>query len=276
MNNQKISLKTMRRGLAFFYISGIVQTFKEGDGWDFTDKARGRNGLMYAACEEVRLEFPDRRTLSFARGNLVYLPKGCRYKISFHGVDPNGYTDLQISFDIRDGRGEDYYIDTEPCLILPQTPEKVIRNMLDIADVTANAIYPSFPIKRLFGEMMETISSRLWLPEMQPGAKSRAAPAIYYMENHLCDDTPVSDLAKLCMLNETTFRKEFRKATGFTPARYRIELKIRKVQELLRATPEMPTGNLVETLGFFDTSYLYKTFRSVTGQSLKDFRKSCK
>lgn len=197
---------------------------------------------------------------------------GTNYSVQFFGTEKGSYTDLQTTFRLTNIKGDEYFLADEPICLLENTPEKVIANMHELADATVNLIYPSFPIGKAFFEMLETVSGRLWLPEMNDGEHSKVFPALYYLDKHLADDVSVTDLAKMCMLNETTFRHEFSAATGMNPVTYKTELRIRKAKELIRYVPEISTEEIVARLGFHDASYFYKTFQKVTGESVKQYR----
>ena len=78
------------------------------------------------------------------------------------------------------------------------------------------------------------------------------------------------------MMSETAFRRAFLETTGFSPAQYKVHLRIKKAKELIRYSPDISTDMLVEELGFTDSSYFYKTFEKVSGETLKQYRKRYK
>ena len=262
----------MTRALFFYNIGGAVQTFDEGESWSFSPAPRPHHGFIYVACDFVRIKYPSGKTVCFKKGNFIYIPKKLRYSISFHGTEKNRYSDLQVVFNVQDINGNEYYIADEAVLILEQTPNKVIENMLSITDSTLNLLYPTFPIRKEFFAMLDTVSNHLWLPELSTSGKSKVFPAVCYLDKHLCDNVSITSLAKMCMLNESTFRREFKAATGKSPVQYKAEMRINKAKELIRCTPEIPTAALVEQLGFYDASYFYKTFYKTTGMTLKEYR----
>lgn len=273
MAKKYYSLKTMTRGLAFFYTTGIKQTFDESEQHDFSVTPRPNHGFLYVHCDSVCYTMKNGEKYTFQKGNFLYIPKGINYTVQFSGTEKGSYTDLQITFHLVDKRGNEYFMSDEPICLLQSTPDKVISCMQTIAEATVNLMYPTFPIGKAFGEMLETVANRLWLPEMTDGKRSGVFPALYYLDKHLADDVSVTDLAKMCMLNETTFRREFHAATGMSPVQYKMDIRIRKAKELIRYSPEIPTDEIVEQLGFHDASYFYKTFSKVAGETVKQYRK---
>lgn len=270
------SLKAMQRGLAFFNITGIVQKFGEETFSTFLKEKRRRHGLIYVNCAQITVTLPDGRAFFFARHSLFYLPKYANYSISFSGTDENDCSDVQITFNLQAPDGTEYFFAAEPTLLLEETPAKVVNNMFQIANYSISLCYPTFPISRAFGEMMETVSNHLWLPELSDIRRSRVFPAVCYLDKHIEENISVAQLAKMCVMNENRFRFEFKRDTGKTPVQYKLENKIGKAKELIQITPDIPTQRLVESLGFFDDSYFYKTFYKVTGMTLKAYRRSVK
>ena len=243
MGKRYFSLKKMTRALFFYNIGASEQTFKDGEGWNFLPAPRPHHGFLYVACDRVEIKYIDGKTVSFKNGNFIYIPKNLYYSITFYGVEENKYSDLQVVFELRDMDGNEYYLADEPICVLEETPPKVIQNML---------------------------------PEITAEKSSKVFPAICYLDKHLRDNLSVTALAKMCMMNDTAFRREFKTATGKTPVQYKTDIRIKKAKELIRYTPEIPTSALVEQLGFYDASYFYKAFYKTTGETLKEYREKYK
>lgn len=266
------SLQRMTRGLAFFYVTGIVNYEMR----DFSATPRKSHCFIYVSCERITLTLGDGKEYDFKKGNFLYLPLGIRYSAKVFGVEKNGYACLLVSFSLRNKNGDEYYISNDPTVLLESTPESVVKNMLDIADASVNLVYPTFPIAKAFAEMLETVSKQMWLPDIKSDGTNKVLPAIYYLDKHLKDEISVNELAKMCMMSETSFRRAFLEATGFSPAQYKAHIRIKKAKELIRYSPDISTDMLVEELGFTDSSYFYKVFEKVSGETLKQYRKRYK
>jgi AraC-like DNA-binding protein len=65
----------------------------------------------------------------------------------------------------------------------------------------------------------------------------------------------------------------FRKATGYTPIDYLIQMRVQKAMELLRTTTWSVT-EIAERVGFTSANYFARRFRTATGVSPRDYRKS--
>lgn len=272
MAKKYYSLQKMTRGLAFFYVTGFIKY----DMRDFLTSPRKNHCFIYVSCERIVLTLEGDKEYEFKKGSFLYLPIGVRYRAEAFDVEKGGYASLLVSFKLLNEQGDEYYISDGPTLLLEKTPESIIKNMLDIADASVNLVYPTFPIAKSFAEMLETVSKQMWLPNIKNDGNKKVFPAIYYLDKHLKDDITISSLAKMCMMSETAFRRAFLEATGFSPARYKVQLRIKKAKELIRYSPDISTDMLVEELGFTDASYFYKIFEKVSGETLKQYRKKYK
>lgn len=272
MAKKYYSLQKMTRGLAFFYVTGFVQYEMR----DFSAAPRKSHCFIYVSCERIVLTLEGGNEYEFKKGSFLYLPLGIRYTVRAYGVEKDGYACLLVSFRLTNEQGDEYYISDDPTVLLEKTPESIIKNMLDIADASVNLVYPTFPIAKSFAEMLETVSKQMWLPDIKKDGSNKVFPAIYYLDKHLKDEISVSSLAKMCMMSETAFRRAFLETTGFSPAQYKVQLRIKKAKELIRYSPDISTDMLVEELGFTDSSYFYKVFEKVSGETLKQYRKRYK
>ena len=272
MAKKYYSLQRMTRGLAFFYVTGFVKYEMR----DFSASPRRNHCFIYVSCERIVFTLDGGNCYEFKKGSFLYLPLGIRYIAKAFGVEKDGYACLLVSFKLMNEQGDDYYISDYPSLLLEKTPESIIKNMLDIADASVNLVYPTFPISKSFSEMLETVSKQTWLPDIKNNGSKKVFPAIYYLDKHLKDEIPVSALAKMCMMSETAFRRAFSETTGFSPVQYKMRLRIKKAKELIRYSPDISTDMLVEELGFTDSSYFYKVFEKVSGETLKQYRKKYK
>ncbi|MBQ9428421.1 MAG: helix-turn-helix transcriptional regulator [Clostridia bacterium] len=265
------SLKTMRRGLGFFRTYGYVQNFDNETDTTFSSKKRTHHGLFYVGCSGITVKTQGGAVYDFPRGSLFYIPKFANYAMTFPPLGDDDCSDIQIAFDMKDPRGTEYYFAETPILLLEDTPAKAINSMRQIAEYSVTLTYPSFPILRALGELFETVQNRMYMPGIAVDGQSRVFPAVCYLEKHIPENTPVSALAKMCMLSENRFRTAFKRDTGKTPTRYKLEIKIAKAMELIRVEPDLPAQKLVDLLGFSDASHFYKTFRKVAGVSFGAF-----
>ena len=262
----------MTRGLCFFQVSGLSQRFTTTEVSGFSSRPRPTHGLFYIACSNAVFFGQDRVTQVFHRGNLIYIPKGIRYQIRFDNHDANELSDLQVTFQLKTPSGIDCFFCDDITLLLEDTPEEIVQYFVEISDISINNIYPTFPISRAFFSMMELLADLLRFADLKSGKTSRLLPALRYLDRNTTRPTSVVELAQMCHMSETAFRREFKKETGLSPVEFKSKLRIKKAKELVYTDPNVSVASLVEALGFCDPSYFYKEFHAVCGEGFREFR----
>ena len=83
--------------------------------------------------------------------------------------------------------------------------------------------------------------------------------------------TPEEIAAKLC-LSYSSFRKTFKEYTGFSPAKFINDVRMRKAKELLTNT-SMNIKEIAYSVGYNNHDYFFTAFRHSTGQTPAEYRK---
>lgn len=124
----------------------------------------------------------------------------------------------------------------------------------------------------LFIELMATLlGARRQAIELEaPEKRDRAfARSLAYLEEHLCDDISVNDLARLAQLSTRRYLDLFRMSFGKTPKQYIIERRIEIAKELMQETGSILHSSL--DAGFANLSHFYRMFRRHTGQTPRQY-----
>lgn len=85
-------------------------------------------------------------------------------------------------------------------------------------------------------------------------------------------DVSVADLAERARLEERTFLRRFRKATGLRPTEYAQQIRIAKARESLELSRQ-PVEQIAHDVGYGDPSAFRKLFQRVTGLAPADYRR---
>lgn len=92
------------------------------------------------------------------------------------------------------------------------------------------------------------------------------------MDLHLYSDLKLNQLAQLCNLSLSSFKRNFKKEFKDSPTNYINAKRIEKAKELLRIST-MPISEIAYKLGFQDPLYFTRVFKKKTSISPSDYRK---
>lgn len=93
----------------------------------------------------------------------------------------------------------------------------------------------------------------------------------FWLDDNFCGKVAVKEMAVLSGLNERTFLRRFRKATGEAPLEYLQRLRIEKAKKLLVGSdPQL--GIITRIVGYADVSSFRRLFKQIVGISPAVYR----
>lgn len=101
---------------------------------------------------------------------------------------------------------------------------------------------------------------------------SRTVSIKKVIDLHLYSNLTMEQLAKLCNLSLSSFKREFKKVFDDSPANYILTAKLKKAKELL-AISDMPINEIAYDSGFNDPLYFTRQFKKKVGTSPSSYRK---
>ncbi len=255
----------------FCRISGLMQIWNNMQIFSFIGTPRKNHGFMYIQCSKVVFTEKNGNILTALEGDLVYIPKHAEYEVMFF-CEAGNVADLLVNFDIYDTEGNEYCLSESITPLFSGTPKNISDRMRTIGEYSVNMDSPYLSVTEVFYALLARIIA-FHLTETQEDPKKKAvAKAVTYIDNHLNENTAVTDLAKMCLMSETAFRKLFRDTTGLSPAKYKMHKKIQKAQSILQNSPDVSVSEVSYMLGFCDVAYFYKVFSDITGTTPNKLR----
>ena len=121
-------------------------------------------------------------------------------------------------------------------------------------------------VEYLFG-YMTVLVCRYYSESTSPKPKAllRLSPVITFIEEHFGDPLLISELAKKAYMAESSFRRVFKQITGLSPIDYIIRFRIEKAVEMMTNNTDEQIINIATTVGFENSSYFTKKFKSIMG-----------
>lgn len=98
-------------------------------------------------------------------------------------------------------------------------------------------------------------------------------PALYYIERRYMEPIRIEDLAKLCNMSETNFRRVFRAATNLKPLDYLNTVRVQNACSMIRSSSDSMKDIAVKA-GFGTVSTFNRDFKKILGISPCQWKKN--
>ena len=122
-------------------------------------------------------------------------------------------------------------------------------------------------LKSLFYSFLSSVLQKRSKNELKKHSDtSLIYKGIVYIENNFISDTSIAELAEMCNVSESTFRRMFKDYKNMAPARYRNKLRLEHSRSLLE-TGLYTVGEVAEIVNFSDISHFNKSFKNYFGFS---------
>jgi AraC family transcriptional regulator len=151
--------------------------------------------------------------------------------------------------------------------LLERLREELMRPQASPLFVQGLAQTIAIHLARAYGETDE--ESRNLSPSL-PGYKLRQITD--WMTAHVAEDFSLERLAAQAGLSKFHFQRLFKRATGVSPSRYHINLRMSLARQLLRETKKSVVEIALE-VGYADPSHFSRLFRRETGLSPSEYRR---
>ena len=243
----------------------------------YRQKERPLSALFFVGTDIEILFFPsDTSPVCAKKGDIVFIPSGCRYSVRVEGTTTEKIDTYTINFDLRDEQKNPLILSDHIC---------ILANWQDtLWDVRLKNLFDSFyrieqrnntkarnlaKIKGDFFLLLNAISD----------AATQNNEFYYPIRKGVevfCDEwnqnEKIEKYAKMCGISVTYFYRCFRKWSGISPVEYRNRLRLSNAQSLLRCT-DMQIKEIADTVGFEDPFYFCRVFSESFGLSPQAYRK---
>lgn len=217
---------------------------------------RKYHGFAFKVNGKCKYTFSDGTELITEANKIIYLPKHSSYQIEF--IEPGDC--YAINFDILDDEPYTPFV----------TDVKNSSILLNLFKSSYSAWkqkphgYQYKCMKNLYS-IFEIISSeiqRMYVPKYK---EALLTPAVEFINKNLTSHyIGIPDLASLCNISETYFRKIFKSIYGMSPITYINSKKIEMAEELLDSNI-YSINEVAELLGYSSIFSFSRDFKKYTG-----------
>lgn len=121
-------------------------------------------------------------------------------------------------------------------------------------------------IKALLYALLTDISLEVRHARLRGKSYASIWPAIEYLEKNFLKSPSISELARMCSVSESCFRRLFKEYAGMAPLEYILRLKLNRARLLLE-NGSLTVGEAAAAAGFDDPAYFSRLYKQKTGVS---------
>ncbi len=227
-------------------------------------KERRYNAFLYVLAGSYRYTFSGKE-FTAAKDSLIYLPANSKpYK--YYIENRNDFAkSMQIEFQLSDvNTREPLFFSSEPILI-SDAPIYYIKSDME-ALIKCYSTHPAHDVHSAYSFLYRIFSRFSEETKEESRAHLSVIPAIRAIGSDISTKRSSAELAALCSLSESQFRRNFKEAKSKTPSEYRKELLLNTAKELLMLG-NFQIGEIAELLGFYDIYAFSHFFTAEVGVS---------
>ena len=226
----------------------------------FKNKKRNCNVLFMYLFGKRKYVLEDGTQFFLTPGDILYVPKFACYKFNIVEGNPLDYA-IAINFLMKDKNGEEVRIGNSPKILFKDTLEHYQSRFLRAHSIDVGAKTQTLLLKSAVYQICYEIFTELINKESLKFPWKNILPAIDKIESFPADDTPIPELARICGICETNFRKLFLLYTnGISPVQYRNKLRMEQAIRSLK-TNEITVEQAARDAGFKDMAYFYRLYK---------------
>lgn len=221
------------------------------------------NELIFKLDGSSKIVF-DRYTFIDSPSSVRFLPKSEVYKKYTAETLENGSC-IDIFFDTAEP------INCEPFLLNCKNNEK-LAVLFKKAELVWRKKQAGYKYTAM-GYLYEILGLLEYGETYTPNSKiNKIKPGIDYITEHYTENINVEEIAKMCNISHTYFKKIFSGIYGTAPKSYVIDLRIRYACDLLKSQMHS-VGEAAELSGFQNVYYFSRCFKKIMGISPSEYKK---
>ncbi len=250
-----------------FNISSIAVFAAVPDPSRYVCRAGQKNfdRFFYVAKGTICFENTDGSKLTAHKGTIVYLPAGVEY-VSCWGQEEGYY--ISLHFLLYHTNGERMLLsDKVECAVDDKNGELYNLFKIMYSEYIQNQNFAYLKLVSGFYEivyhMLRMVQRRILRKE---DGMAEIFKAVIYLNDNYMSDITTEELAKMCCLSATVFRKQFKLHMGMSPMKYRTQLRFQHAREMLQSGV-YTVSEISEVLNCTDISHFNKVYKAIFGKN---------
>ena len=236
-----------------------------GRNTDFSHTGRPHHGFLYIWSGEARFFEKGKRAVAAKEGELLYLPKGQKYKMQY--TEPNT-TFVLVNLEMIGEDGEDLFLFDRITVAGRDDRGKRIAGVMTKFEMSSVSQSPAAVLRRK--ELAYRLLSMVYEEGSPLFTEQQRYPQIFegalLLKQSYLENIPITALAAACNVSVSSFRSLFHKQYGMSPVQYRNRLRIIRARELL-GEGSCTVAEACFASGFENIGYFCRCYKKITGEA---------
>ena len=227
---------------------------------------RKTSGILYIWNGEACFWSDKKQETKVNAGELVFIPKGCVYKMQYTAPDT---TFVLINLELFDKSGEGILISKNISVIARDGQNNRIAWIMSNLEMCGASRNLSAVFRRK--ELVYKLFGIIFESELSVTSKAGKYPQIFagvmMLEQSFLENLPISAFADACNISVSQFRTLFNKQYNMSPVQYRNHLRINRAIDIL-SEGSCTVSEAAYACGFENVGYFCRYYKKITGKTL--------
>ena len=238
------------------------------------DYSHGRKmyGLIFGIRGNAVFFMKSGKQHTLQAGQIAFVPAATAYRIETEQEFMHYTVNFSQHPEEEEGNRFPWLNYSDPIILTPQNPELYENLFAAVCSVWK---------ERELGFCMEAVAlsyrllrefiSEQWMIGVDTVSYEKIRPAKEQLDRHYDRETSLAELAELCGMSQTSFRRMFGQVLGMTPGQYRDKLRLWHAKDYLLGNI-CSMDEIAGRCGFRDANYFSRFFKKHTGISPTGYR----
>lgn len=214
-------------------------------------------------------KFDGGTSLNIKKGDLLYIPKGVKYTVSFKGGD--GTVDLYtLNFSLFDEAGNGFLLCEKPTVILNSTSPTLVALADNIIETGMDIEKGILALQTEHLTFLNAVRLRVGRGGKQ---YSTIKNGVELLRQEWNKNEKILRYADVCGISESGFYALFKDYYNMSPLEYRNEIRLLNAKSFLQNS-SLSVKEIAFKTGFSDPYYFSRFFKEKTGVSPMKYRKN--
>lgn len=226
---------------------------------------RKNNGILYIWSGEALFSERAGQSITARSGELIYIPKGCCYKMQYTAPST---TFVLIDLEMFDKYHKDFLLSQSITLLATDDSSRRIAGIM--AELELCSAVQSLPAlfrrKALLYKLLGIVYEMGSMPSIKPQKYPQILAGVLLLEQSYLENLPVSRFAEASNISVSLFRSLFGKQYGMSPVQYRNRLRIDRAVIIL-SEGSCTVSEAAYACGFENIGYFIRCYKKFMGET---------